>query len=124
MLTEVDVPNPSLALAPGMYAEVTFDLQRKKDAMIVPAAAVVLGNHPSVLIVNANGKVERRVVTLGIASANRQEILTGIEPNDQVIVGGQASVQPGTRVQVHPAKLNLLEYSDTDSKSSSAKEGK
>jgi RND family efflux transporter MFP subunit len=124
MLTEVDVPNPSLALAPGMYAEVTFDLQRKEDAMIVPAAAVVLGDHPSVLIVNASGKVERKAVTLGIASANRQEILTGIEPNDQVIVGGQATVQPGTRVEVHPAKLNLLEYSDTDAKGSSAKEDK
>ncbi len=122
MLTEVDVPNPTLALAPGMYAEVTFDLQRKADAVIVPAAAVVQGDRPSVLIVDASGQVERRNVTLGITSANRREIAAGIEPGDQVIVGGQAPVQPGSRVEAHPAKLDLLEYHDeSDAKNAGAK---
>jgi RND family efflux transporter MFP subunit len=124
MLTEVDVPNPSLALAPGMYAEVTFDLQQKANAVIVPASAVVLGDSPSVLIVNASGAVERRTVTLGISGANRQEILAGIEPGDQVIVGGQASVQPGDHVQAQPASEELLEYHDTGAKDMGAKEDK
>lgn len=116
MLTEVDVPNPSLALAPGMYAEVTFDLQEKNDAVIVPSAAVVEGEPPVIFIVNASGRVERRTVTLGIPGANRQEIVSGIEPGDQVIVGGQASVRPGDRVQAHPASIDLLEYRDSSAK--------
>ena len=119
MLTEVDVPNPSLALAPGMYAEVIFDLEQKNDALIVPSAAVTQGESPSVLIVNADGRVEKRNVTLGIAAANRQEILSGIEPGDRIIVGGQTAVQQGYRVQTRPASEDLLEYHD-----SSAKEGK
>jgi RND family efflux transporter MFP subunit len=116
MLTEVDVPNPTLALEPGMYAECTFTLQQKTDAVIVPAAAVALGDSPSVLIVNANGVVERRTVKLGIDSANRQEILSGVEPGAQVIVGGQASVRPGDHVQAQPASQQLLEYHDDSAK--------
>jgi len=116
MTTEVDVPNPSLALAPGMYAEVTFNLQSKSDALIVPASAIVQGDQPSVLVVNADGRVERRNVALGIASANQQEILSGVEPDEQVIVGGLASTQPGDHVQVKPASSDLLEYHDASAK--------
>ena len=116
MLTEVDVPNPSLALAPGMYAEVTFDLQQKNDALIVPSAAVVQGDSPAVLIADAEGRVQKRVVTLGITGANRQEIVSGIEPGDQIIVGGQAAVQPGDLVHAHPASEDLLEYHDNSAK--------
>ncbi len=116
MLTEVDVPNPALTLAPGMYAEVSFGLQQKNDALIVPTAAVVQGNSPYVLIVNAGGRVEKRSVRLGIAGANHQEIISGIEPGDQIIVGGQAAVRPGDRVQARPASQDLLEYHDSSAK--------
>ncbi len=123
MLTEVDVPNPSLALSPGMYAEVTFSIERKNDALIVPAAAVTQGDSPSMLIVNASGMVERRAVTLGIASANQQEIPSGIEPGEQVIVGGGSAVQPGDRVQARLASADLIEFHDKDAHGNT-KEGK
>jgi RND family efflux transporter MFP subunit len=116
MITEVDVPNPTLTLTPGMYAEVTFTLQQNPDALIVPTVAVVQGDSPSLLIVNASGVVERRDVKLGITGANRQEILSGVEPGDQVIVGGQASVRPGDHVQTVPASQQLLEYQDNGAK--------
>ncbi|WP_157439790.1 efflux RND transporter periplasmic adaptor subunit [Terracidiphilus gabretensis] len=116
MLTEVDVPNPSLTLAPGMYAEVAFNLEQKSDAVIVPTAAIVQGDQPSVLLVNASNLVERRAVSLGISGANRQEILSGIAPGDQVIVGGLASVRPGDRVQPRPVSADMVEYHDTDAK--------
>ena len=116
MITEVDVPNPTLALTPGMYAEVTFTLQQNPDAVIVPSAAVVQGYSPSLLIVNASGVVERRTVKLGITNANQQEILSGVESGEQVIVGGQASVQPGDRVQTVSASPQLLEYHDNGAK--------
>ena len=41
MLTEVDIKNPTLTLTPGMYADVTFNLEQKNSALIVPASAVI-----------------------------------------------------------------------------------
>ena len=112
MQTEVDVPNPGLELTPGMYADVTFDLQQKPDAIVVPAAAVVQGDQPVVWVVDGSGHARRREVRLGIAGANTQEILAGVQPGEQVIVGGQSQLQAGEAVHAEPAHLNLVDYRD------------
>jgi RND family efflux transporter MFP subunit len=86
MLTEVDVPNHDLSLSPGMYAETTIQLQRKKDALILPAQAVVQnGDQSYVLVVDATNHVEKRNVTLGIQTSNRVEITKGLQTGDNVI---------------------------------------
>jgi RND family efflux transporter MFP subunit len=104
MLTEVDVPNPSLTLDPGMYAQTTIQLQHKNDALILPAQAVIQnGNQSYVLIVNATNHVERRNVTIGIQTANRTEILSGLHAGESVIASGQANYQPGDLVTPRPA---------------------
>ena len=110
MMTEVDLPNPTLALTPGMYAEVTFNLKQKSNALIVPAAAIIQGDQPAVLIVDVNGLVQRRPIGLGIASANLQEVTSGLQPGDQVIVGGLSTLQTGEQVHAQPGSPELVEY--------------
>ena len=58
MMTEVDVNNPNLTLTPGMYADVTFNLEEKKDALIVPASAIIQGDQPSVMLVDSSNHLE------------------------------------------------------------------
>jgi RND family efflux transporter MFP subunit len=125
MLTEVDVKNPTLALTPGMYATVTFNLKEKKDAVLVPASAVLQGDQPSVMLVNANNRVEKRQVVLGIAGSNSQEVTAGLKPGDQVIVGGLSALQPGEEVRPQPASSDLTDYqtSGNDGHKSSQKDG-
>jgi len=104
MLTEVDVPNHDLSLSPGMYAETTIQLQRKKDALILPAQAVVQnGDQSYVLVVDATNHVEKRTVTLGIQTSNRVEITSGLQAGDNVIAAGQTGYQPGEIVSPHAA---------------------
>ena len=40
MKTEVDVPNPTLVLVPGMYAEVDLITEQRKNVLSVPVEAV------------------------------------------------------------------------------------
>jgi RND family efflux transporter MFP subunit len=104
MLTEVDVPNPDLVLDPGMYAETTIQLQHKNDTLILPTQAVVQdGDQAYVLVVNASNRVERRNITLGIQTANRSEITSGLQVGDKVIASGQTSYQPGDLVSPRAA---------------------
>jgi RND family efflux transporter MFP subunit len=104
MLTEVDVPNRDLSLNPGMYAETTIQLQQKKDALILPAEAVVQNSdHPYVLVVDATNHVEKRNVILGIQTSNRVEITSGLQAGDNVIAAGQTGYQPGEVVSPHAA---------------------
>lgn len=104
MLTEVDVPNPNLVLSPGMYANTTIQLQQKNDVLTLPAQAVVQnGDQAYVLMVNSNNLVERRMVTLGIQTANQLEILTGLHAGERVIAAGQSQYQAGESVTPHAA---------------------
>jgi len=110
MLTEVDVKNPDLSLTPGMYANASFQLQHKDNALVIPAAAVLHGDHTIVWVVDQTGHAQSRTVTLGIASANAQEITAGLNPGDQVIVGGQSALQAGQAVHAVPAHMDLVDY--------------
>ena len=104
MLTEVDVPNPDLVLSPGMYAEATIQLDQKSDALILPAQAVVQsGDQIYVLVVNAANQVEKRAVTLGIQTANQDEIASGLREGERVIASGQTNYQAGETVSPHAA---------------------
>jgi RND family efflux transporter MFP subunit len=99
MQVEVDVPNTDGALSPGMYAEVTLNVKRTGDALVVPIQAVDReGPQPVVLVVNPQNRVEKRIVQTGVATANRVEILSGVREGEQVVVANQASFQAGELV--------------------------
>lgn len=110
MLCEVDVPNPSLSLTPGMYADVSFHLRQKQDSLILPSVAVIQGDQPAVFIVNPDNILERRPVVLGITSANEQAITGGLHKGARVVVGDLGAMQPGQKVQPQLAAQDLLKY--------------
>jgi RND family efflux transporter MFP subunit len=116
MMTEVDVKNPDLTLTPGMYADVTFNLEEKKNALIVPAAAVIPGDQPAVMLIDSSNRVEKRPIALGISGSNQQEVTSGLSPGDRVVVGGSATLQPGLRVTPQAAPSDLVEYQGTPEK--------
>jgi len=116
IMTEVDVKNPGLILTPGMYADVTFNLEQKNNALIIPASAIIQGDQPSVMLVDGNNRVEKRSVVLGIAGSNNQEIASGLQAGDRVIIGGLSALQPGQQVAPQAASNNLTEFQSGNQK--------
>jgi RND family efflux transporter MFP subunit len=100
MQVEIDVPNPKGQLQPGMYAQVTLDIERAGDALVVPIQAVDQGGgQPAVMLVDSSNHVQRRVVQVGISTANRTEILSGLQAGDKIIATNLSSYQVGEAVQ-------------------------
>jgi RND family efflux transporter MFP subunit len=106
MNTEVDVPNPSLLLMPGMYAEVDLTLAHSNKALTIPVTAVDIdaGNTGSaatgqVTIVTANNRVELRKIQIGIETANEVEVRSGLNEGDMVVVGSRSGLQTGQEVK-------------------------
>lgn len=70
-----------------MTANVSFVLQRKESALLVPAAAVQDRNGvKQVLVPGADGKPSAREVTTGLENGESAEILTGVNEGDSVLV--------------------------------------
>jgi len=97
MDTEVDVPNPSLVIIPGMYAEVDLTLARRNRVVSVPSAAI--GAAGDVMVVNSDNRVEVRKVQTGMETADLTEVKGGLGPGDLVVIAGRASLQPGEAVR-------------------------
>jgi RND family efflux transporter MFP subunit len=99
MEVQVDVPNADGALIPGMFASVALQLDRREDVLAIPLGAVTRGAKPSVLIVNAASSLEEREIKLGLETAAKVEVLSGLKAGDQIFVGSRSQVKPGQKVQ-------------------------
>jgi RND family efflux transporter MFP subunit len=109
MDTEVDVPNPSLMLIPGMYAEVDLTIQQANGALTVPVNAVEADADNShegrVLSVGPDNRLAFRKVALGLQTADRVQIVSGLREGDTVVVGSRSGLQPGTVVRAKETTL-------------------
>src|SRR5580698_2640994 len=104
MDTEVDVPNPDGTLVPGMYAEVHLHLANHPAGLSVPVDAVDgLGTSVQQAYIVRDGIVHLVTVQVGLQTANRVEILSGLNNGDKVIVGRHTGLSDGEKVEAVPA---------------------
>jgi RND family efflux transporter MFP subunit len=102
MDTEVDVPNADLLLIPGMYAEVHLTLDRRNKVLTIPVAAIDLGSDASsaqVAVITSDNHVDLRKVQLGLETANKVEVRSGLKEGDMVVIGNRSGLQPGQEVR-------------------------
>jgi multidrug efflux pump subunit AcrA (membrane-fusion protein) len=98
MVVEMEVPNPSLELVPGMYATVTLKFDDRPRALAIPIEAVPPGGK-NVLVVDAAHEVRERPVTLGLETPARYEVLAGLREGDLVMLGNPAQLPIGQKVE-------------------------
>lgn len=98
-------PNPKGELLPGMYVRARLAQGVKREAFLLPHAAV--GRDPrgnaTVMLVNAEGKVEQRVVQAAQSLGDKWVVGEGLAAGDRVIVEGLQRVRPGAQVQAQEA---------------------
>jgi RND family efflux transporter MFP subunit len=102
MATEVDVPNPGLVLIPGMYAEVDLTLDRRNSVLAIPVTAVDMNGAAAtgrVMVITPNNRVEVRTISLGIETASKVEVRSGLNEGDLVVIAGRSGLQPGEEVR-------------------------
>jgi RND family efflux transporter MFP subunit len=108
MQVEIDVPNPDYHLQPGMYADVKLSANSRADVLAVPIEAIQRSDtKTSVLVVDAQNRIQSREVQVGVQSSNKVEILGGLTEGERVVVGNQGSYQPGELVRPKSAVLTM-----------------
>ena len=79
------VNNSEGELLPNVNVEVRILVRERKDALVVPRAAVAYDKRGQRYVyVYNDGKVYRRNITVGIASASNYEVLKGLHLGEQV----------------------------------------
>jgi RND family efflux transporter MFP subunit len=102
LLTEIDIPNPTNALAPGIYCTVELHIPRKTPSLLVPADAIIFNREGMQVAVVNNGKAELRKVKVKRDLGTRVEVDSGIRAGDQVILNPPVTLVDGSKVRALP----------------------
>ena len=106
MHTEVDVPNPTGKLVPGLYAEAVLTMNQTGDAITIPVQAIDrTGDQTSVLVLQNNNTVQTRPITLGVQNANYAEVATGLAAGERIVVSDRISLKSGEQVTGRPVEV-------------------
>ncbi len=82
--------NPDEALKPNMYARVRIYGGGTEIGTIIPLPALIRsGEGDRVMVAMGEGRFDARVVTTGIESGDWIQILSGIQPGDEVVISAQ-----------------------------------
>lgn len=99
MPVELDVPNPNLRVAPGMYAQVQWPVRTGRAALLVPATSIVTTNERQFVIRIRDGIAEWVNVKRGATVGDLVEVLGPLHAGDLIVRRGTDELREGTRVQ-------------------------
>ncbi|MGH7878960.1 MAG: efflux RND transporter periplasmic adaptor subunit, partial [Candidatus Binataceae bacterium] len=98
---EVDIPNPNRALVSGIYVQVSFKL-KSDDLIQVPAAALLFrARSPQVAVVDEEGVVAIKDVTIARDDGNVVQIGSGLSKGDKVALNLSSQIIAGEKVKVN-----------------------
>ncbi len=104
MKTEIDFRNPDHSLMPGMYGVATLILERRDNALTLPATALLVEKDRPYVFTVSGGAARRNPVTTGLNDGIVVEILEGLKDDESVVVGGKGIVTDGMPVRVGGSK--------------------
>jgi RND family efflux transporter MFP subunit len=92
-------PNTDGNLTPGLFARVRIPASAQHSALLISETAICTDQSQKyVLVVDQNDIAQYRKVILGGLVEGKRIVSEGITASDQIIVVGQARVQPGMKV--------------------------
>jgi RND family efflux transporter MFP subunit len=101
LLTEIDVENPKAELLPGSYAEVHLKLPTSASTLKLPVNAVMFRTEGvRVAVVEPDGRVALRPVTLGRDFGSSVEVVSGITGDEQIVANPPDSIEDGQTVRI------------------------
>jgi cobalt-zinc-cadmium efflux system membrane fusion protein len=96
----ITLNNKDHKIKAGMYAEVEIVTDVEKDALIIPAQAIITRDGLSTVYVVKEGKALQKEVIIGLSDGKETVILEGLELGEEVIIRGNDNVVTGDLVSV------------------------
>jgi multidrug efflux system membrane fusion protein len=104
ILLKARFANTDGALWPGEFVNVRLRLYMERDALVVPATAVVTGQQGSfVFVVGADSTATTKPVKLGRTAGDIAIVDGELQPGERVVTDGQLRLQQGSKVQIKSA---------------------
>ena len=102
----LEFENSERLLKPDMFADVTIQASAKREAVAVPAEAIVRsGLREQVFVLRGPGKFEPREVIIGVSSEGWTEIRDGVVPGERVVISAQFLIDSESKLREAATKM-------------------
>jgi multidrug efflux system membrane fusion protein len=117
------VPNTNDALFPNQFVNARLLVQEKKGVTLVPSAAIQRNASATfVYVVKPDHSVTVRTVKIGTTNENESEILSGVAPDELVVMQGVDKLQEGSKVTAEVRPEESATRGQGDSKTTSLRQ--
>jgi RND family efflux transporter MFP subunit len=99
MRAEIDLDNPEDTLMHGMYAQVTLELDRRENVLIIPAATLLTEKGATFVFTVKGDRATRTDLQIGHDDGIRVEVQHGLDDDALVILAGKGLVSDGAPVR-------------------------
>ena len=101
---KIRVADAAPLLKPGMAVDIEADAEVKKNALLVPADAVIEEATETFVYVVRGGRAQKALVETGFSNYTQTEITAGLSPGDVVVVSGKEELADGVKIRARPAQ--------------------
>jgi multidrug efflux pump subunit AcrA (membrane-fusion protein) len=110
----VQASNTDQLLRPGTTAQIAITAQTVKDALVVPAAALLnaKGDAAQVLVVDSQSQAMSRDVKTGISTGQQVQIVSGLKPGEMVVTEGAYGLPDKTKVKIEKPETEAAAEGD------------
>ena len=96
---EVEIQNSQFRLKPGMYARVDFTVERRANALVIPANALVDVQGKRGVFRPAEGDIAKfQPIEVGLMDEKQVEIASGLAEGDRIVTTGAAALKDGDKI--------------------------
>ena len=96
----LSVANPDFSLKPGVKVQIRLTEAEEEQVVAVPTLSIVREGAENFVFVLNGDKAEKRKIELGRLKELHQEILSGVQAGEQLIVSGQHQLVDGEQVEI------------------------
>ncbi|NJO54880.1 MAG: efflux RND transporter periplasmic adaptor subunit, partial [Bacteroidales bacterium] len=101
---KASMPNAEGLLWPGAFAEVTLMLGEEPGAIVVPSAAVQIGQEGPFVFVVKDDKAQLRRIAVKRTQDDFTVVASGLDGGENVVIDGQLRLVDGAPVSHDPAR--------------------
>ncbi len=113
----IQIPNPGEQLKPGTSVHAAIVAEEYKAATVVPIAAILPGEEggTAVLAVSSDAVAHKRAVKVGVREGNQAQILSGVNPGEEVVTVGGMGIDDKTKVKIVTTQVEESADDEDDS---------
>lgn len=95
----LDFANPTLALKPSMYVDVTLQIEAPESVVVPDSAVMDTGLRQVVFVQQGDGRLLPRDVKVGIRGGGQAQILSGVQAGENVVARANFLIDSESRLR-------------------------